>query len=180
MTSSARESPRLPKVYEEVEGLDTAGVVHKVRKPKIQRRRLSASGRFAVSLAAYLVVAAAIAVGFILVGGLTGDAFGASVGLFGVSLVFLAPGGIASALALTWLTRGSTRPSRRVGAFTAGAISAAWLAVITGLFAANASQEPDPFDARPVVLLLALFGAVVGTIAGAAAIGLERKSTREF
>jgi peptidoglycan/LPS O-acetylase OafA/YrhL len=167
-------------VFEEVEALDSAGVVHEVRKPGIQRRRLSASGRFAVMLAAYLVVAAAVAIGFILVGGLTGDAFGASVGLFGVSLVLLVPGGIASALTLTWLTRDSTRPSPRVGAFTAGALSAAWLAVITGLFAANASQEPNPFDARSVVLLLALFGAMVGTIAGAAAIGLERKSTRDY
>jgi hypothetical protein len=159
--------------------VDAAGVVHMVRSPKIRQRRLSASGRFAVSLAAYLVLAVAVAVGFILVGGLTGDAFGASVGLFGVSLVLLAPGGIASALALTWLTRGSTRPSRRVGAFTAGALSAAWVGAITGLFAANASQEPNPFDARPVVLLLAFFGAVVGTIAGAAAIGLERQLTRD-
>ena len=165
--------------YEEVEALDTAGVVHMVRKPKIHRRRLSASGRFAVILAAYLVVAAAVAIGFILVGGLAGDPFGASFGFFGVSLVLLAPGGIVSALALTWLTRGSMRPSRLLGAVAAGALSAAWLGAITALIAWNASQGPDSFDAWPVVLPLAFFGGVIGTIAGAAAVGLERVSTRE-
>jgi hypothetical protein len=161
--------------------MDAAGVVHRVRMPKVQRRRLSPAGRFAVSLAAYVVVAAAIAVGFMVVGGLTGGALGlsASIGLFGVSLVLLAPGAVISALALTWLTRGPMHPSRRLGAITAGVISAAWLGAIMGLIAANASREPNPFDARPVALLVAFFGGVVGTVAGAVAIGLERKLTRE-
>jgi hypothetical protein len=176
LTSPTRESPR---EFEEVETVDAAGVVHRVRMPKVQRRRLSASGRFAVSLAAYLVVAVAVAIGFIVLIGLTGDTYGAGFGLFGVSLLLLAPGAVISALALTWLTRGPMHPSRRLGAITAGIISAAWLGAIMGLIAANASRGPNPFDARPAALLVAFFGGVVGTVAGAVAIGLERKLTRE-
>ena len=77
-----------------------------------ERQHRPAVRLFALDLAVYSVVAIAVAGACIVLASLLGGALGlsASIRAMGVALVMLVPGAVLSALILSWLQRGATRP----------------------------------------------------------------------